>query len=822
MKSAVLALLVATAALAAPPTTLEPADRVVVQRCWLPDISARVVAASLPGGVSVAFDAATCRLAAAWTGGFLDMTATWTERGAGPATPVGHRFFTGPTPLPWRLGANDHPSARFLGYRTGHQSIEFRYEIDGLRVTETLSATDGSLVRRFQTAETREPLRFFTGGRGSLSSGAPEAGGWTAVAAREFTHTLTPAAPATADVAREPAGYPPSVTLARIAETTAALTPPRPRLLVTAAGLRSLRERAARDPRAGEIAASVQRQADALLAAPPVERRLEGRRLLGESRRAVHRLLTLALAFHLTDNPAYAERAAREMLAVADFADWNPSHFLDTAEMTFALAVGYDWLHAQLDEPTRAAVRQAILTKGVRVPLETKHHQWTRASNNWGQVCHAGMVAGALAVLEDDREAAATTVHRALTHVPRSMAAFAPNGSYPEGPGYWSYGTTYNVLLIALLESVFGESFGLDRAPGFDRTGAYLTLMTGPSGKTFNYADGGSGRGVEPAVHWLAARYRRAEWLASEERPLGEALERGDKGGRFFPLLLLWMGEAGTPDFSRLPLHWHSASAVPVAVHRSSWSDPAAVFAGIKAGTPSGPHGHMDIGSFVLDADGVRWATDLGAESYHRIESRGMNFWSMAQDSPRWSVFRQNSLSHNTLVIGGALQRATGRAEISRFSDAPAFPHTVVDMSGVYEGQAASVHRGLALLPSGEVLVRDRFTGLTPGATVRWGMVTPGTGGAPGVDSLLLHQGDKSLTLRIVQPPGAAWEILDSATPKNEWDSPNPGTAMVAFTVKAPENGTLDLAVLGTPGQRPATPPEQLNLRPPMEWSPAR
>jgi len=32
------------------------------------------------------------------------------------------------------------------------------------------------------------------------------------------------------------------------------------------------------------------------------------------------------------------------MLAAAQFPDWFPKHFLDTAEMTAALGVGYDWL----------------------------------------------------------------------------------------------------------------------------------------------------------------------------------------------------------------------------------------------------------------------------------------------------------------------------------------------------------------------------------------------------------------------------------------------------------------------------------------------
>lgn len=629
------------------------------------------------------------------------------------------------------------------------------------------------------------------------------------------TLRLAEAAPAT--------NFPPATTEAEVWALVQSAPLRHPRLLTGPEELRALRERVGRDARLREIAAVVRRDADAMLTAPPIERKLEGRRLLGESRRAVRRILTLAMAYHLTGNSAYVERAAREMRAAAAFTDWNPSHFLDVGEMTFALAIGYDWLHDQLDPSVRATVRQAILSKGVRVPLDTKHNAWTRAQNNWGQVCHAGMVAGALAVLEDDREAAAITVHRALANVPRSMAAFAPKGSYPEGPGYWSYGTTFNVLLIAMLESALGGSFGLDRAPGFDQTGAYLALTTGPSGLTFNYADGGSGRGVEPAVHWFAARFARPEWLAGGERALQKELAAGvdatSGSDRFFPLLLLWSRDLGEPKFDRLPLHWTSDDKVPIALHRSSWTDPKAVFVGVKAGSPSGPHGHMDIGSFVLDADGVRWAADLGAESYHRIESRGMNLWSMAQDSQRWTVFRQSSLSHNTLVIDGALQKAAGHATLVRFSAAADFPHSVVDMSGVYAGQAHTAHRGVALLPGGEVLLRDRLTGLKPGATVRWGMVTPATPGPVGTRSLDLRQRNASLAMRILEPAGATWAIEDTAKPRNEWDSPNPGTVMAVFTAKAPASGTLDLAVVLTPGSRRATPPEQINLKPPLDWS---
>ena len=560
-----------------------------------------------------------------------------------------------------------------------------------------------------------------------------------------------------------------------------------------------------------------------MLPAPPIQRVLQGRRLLGESRRAVRRVLTLAMAHHFTGKQAYADRAGREMLAAAAFSDWNPSHFLDTAEMTFALAIGYDWLFDHLDAGTRRTVRSAILQKGVRVPLDTRHHGWTRAHNNWGQVCHAGMVAGALAVIEDDGDAAVRTLHRALANVTVSMAMYAPKGSYPEGPGYWSYGTTYNVLLIAMLESVLGSSFGLDQAPGFGQTGGYPALVTGPSGLYFNYADGGSGRATEPALYWFAARYGRPGWLLGDARPLRRALEAPANAAsgshRFLPLLALWMQASPGDGEIRLPLHWTSDCKTPICLHRSSWEDPNAVFVGLKAGSPSGPHGHMDAGSFVLDADGVRWAVDLGAEGYHRIESRGMNFWSMAQNSDRWRVFRQNNDSHNTLVIGGALQVAAGDSKVVRFSEHAAMPHSVVDLTPVYAGQAASVHRGVVLLANGDVLVRDRLTGMKPGTAVRWGMVTRGTPDAAGKRSMTLRQGDASLRLEILLPAETAWSLVDTAKPRNEWDSPNRGTVMTAFHAEAPESGVLDLAVVFVPGSRQPTPREGINLAPPLDWS---
>ncbi|MDR2849148.1 MAG: DUF707 domain-containing protein, partial [Verrucomicrobiota bacterium] len=285
--------------------------------------------------------------------------------------------------------------------------------------------------------------------------------------------------------------------------------------------------------------------ADQMLALPPSAREMEGRRLLGVSRAALHRITTLAMAYRLGGKPEHRDRCTAEMLAVAGFSDWNPSHFLDVAEMTLALAVGYDWLYNDLDPATRATLADALLEKGLRTSLPPTG--WVKASNNSGQVCPAGRLAGALALLDREEPLAAEITHRAIEHLPRSMAAFAPKGCYPEGPGYWAYGTDFNVLAIALLEGVLKSDFGLTALPGFTATANYPDLVTGPSGMAFNYADGGSGRGTDCATWWFAKRFDRPDILAYFEKDAflrycaARTPRNAVHGERLFAFSLLWL-----------------------------------------------------------------------------------------------------------------------------------------------------------------------------------------------------------------------------------------------------------------------------------------
>ena len=267
-----------------------------------------------------------------------------------------------------------------------------------------------------------------------------------------------------------------------------------PRLLATAADFDRLKLRIAAEPQLQAWHKKLQQQAqDILKAAPSTYEIPDGLRLLATSRRVVQRVYTLALIYRLDGDRQYAARAWQELAAAANFPDWNPRHFLDTAEMTHAFAIGYDWLYDFWLPEQRAMLQHAMVNKGLNPALKLyrAHSSWTRMHHNWNQVCNGGIGMGALALAEVEPQLAGEVLHDALESVQIAMAEFAPDGAWKEGPGYWNYATSYNVVLLAGLKSALGTDFGLSGIGAFNETGLFPIYMTGPLGRTFNYADGG-------------------------------------------------------------------------------------------------------------------------------------------------------------------------------------------------------------------------------------------------------------------------------------------------------------------------------------------
>ena len=606
-------------------------------------------------------------------------------------------------------------------------------------------------------------------------------------------------------VAVSPAGAAPAD---EPADILAALKPSHPRLLISDSTWEQLQTRRREDAALDAFLKRGEVEARALLDAPPVIYHKDGKRLLAVSRTVLRRVVLLGLQFQLTNDRAFLERAQSEMLAVAAFSDWNPSHFLDVAEMTAALALGLDWLFVGLDAPARQTIQIAIADKGLRAGLE--HPGWMKMTNNWNAVCHGGLVLGALAIAETQPVLAAQTLQNARNFNHLGLEAYAPDGVYPEGAGYWSYGTSFQVLLLAALESALGTDWGLSQSPGFLPSASVLGQTQGPGGAAFNFFDSGEKSGADSTFFWFAQKLHQPALLDSQMRYLADyaaqttSPESGSQPNRLLPLAALWWPDfplQNAPKPPPAPRFWLGHGENPLAAFRDGWNDSKAMFLALKGGRASLSHGHMDAGSFIFESDGLRWARDLGMQDYLSLESKGIELWNRNQDGGRWSVFRLNNFSHNTLTLNNQLHRAAGQAQITHFSagnDAGA----IVDLTPVFAGQTSRVTRTFAFHERSHVEIRDEIEGLKAGDKVRWAMLT-GAQIAVSPDGLTatLSESGKILRVELSSSVAAKFKVISADPPPNSYDAPNPNLRFLLVHLTAPAAGKLRWSV----ALRPAT-----------------
>lgn len=554
-----------------------------------------------------------------------------------------------------------------------------------------------------------------------------------------------------------------------------------PRLLLPKGAEKKLLKQINRDAVWKEIHTATLGEADRIITLPVNERIKTGMRLLAVSRENLRRIFILSYAYRMTGQEKYLVRAEQEMLKAASFSDWNPSHFLDVGEMTMALGVGYDWLYPALSEASRRTIREAIVEKGFKPSYDTAYNWFVDAEHNWNQVCNGGLAFGAIAVAESEPEWAQKIIDRAIDKVRLPMRHYAPDGAYPEGPGYWGYGTLFNVLLIGGLESTFGTDYGLSQMPGFMQTGTYEMQMVSPLIKHFNYMDNSYEPESSSAPFWFYSKTQDPSVLCQQVSILQRDTAKKYLKDRVLPAMLIW--GAGAPMEKAVApqeTFWAGRGNTPVCVMRSGWGDPNARFVGVKLGSPSINHGHMDVGSFVFEADGVRWAIDLGSEDYNTTETRGVDLWNMAQQSQRWDVFRYNNRSHNTLTFNDKLQRINGSAQIIESDSATARRFVKTDLTPVYAGQVDKVERTISLVDNDYLLIEDEITAGKNYTRMRWTLMTRATPKILSDNTVMLEQDGKRCLLKIESETPIVWRFEKTPT-VNTFDSPNPDVTMVVF-----------------------------------------
>ncbi|MDO4573891.1 MAG: heparinase II/III family protein [Planctomycetia bacterium] len=521
------------------------------------------------------------------------------------------------------------------------------------------------------------------------------------------------------------------------------------------------------DPFLQELYGRVKKDAETLLEQDDtVKYEIVGPRLLAQSRLCLRRILTLATMYRTTREVAYKERAMRELRAAAAFPNWNPSHFLDTAEMTAAFAIGYDWMYDALSQEEKTLLETAIYEKGLLPGLAVYRRGtwWTTSEFNWNQVCNGGMTMGILAIADtlegEKRENATFMLEKAIASIPRAMASFAPDGAWAEGPGYWSYTLKYTIFMIQSLECAIGQDFGISQSEGFAHCGDAQLAVAGATGYSFNFADAGSGVISDSAFFWLADRF---------QNPMYAEYLRGHLAGKdascafwYYTPLRMNLDDAKKDFYFR---------GVEIATMRTSWNDPNGWYVGFKAGDNDVNHSHLELGMFVLEKDGVRWAVDLGADNYNLPKYFG---------TLRWTYYRLSTRGQNTLLVDNENQNPKAVAPITDFESTQTKCRVVADLTAAYAGQLDFARRTITLdRERSEVEIFDEM-GPSQAKEILWQIHTFATITlSDDKKTATLKQGKKQRTVEILEPANGQFEVRP--TTPSEAENPNTGVSRLVI-----------------------------------------
>lgn len=556
-----------------------------------------------------------------------------------------------------------------------------------------------------------------------------------------------------------------------------------PRLVLTPSLEKQLKERLRNDPVVKNYYAAMQLNARDILTKPPLTYNMIGRRLLSTSREMLRRMSILSMVYRIDKDPDVLKKINEELLTVCSFPDWNPSHYLDVAEMTLAVAIAVDWTGNYLPKKSVEIARQSLIEKGINPSFGSDEPDWVRRNNNWNQVCNGGMIAAAIVIGDKHPDLAARTIRRSLDGIPNALNEYAPSGVYPEGATYWDYGTSFTCITASMLKSAFGSDFGISQYPAFLESANFKMLSVAPSGMYFNFADCGDREGSngDITLAWFAKETGNQLYL--DKNRFLKAPESMNGLSRLAGLGLVWLAEFKPSGNTSLPLSWKGDGSNPLVVFKGHGDDPHNYYFGGKGGRGNLNHGNLDAGSFVFELDGVRWAVDPGNQDYNELEQAGFDLWNQGQNSPRWTLLTKGNQGHSTLTVDDARFVVNATAPVTGFSSGNN-PSAIVDLTPVFGRRMKSAVRTFTKDSDHSIVIEDNLVTGDSTVSITWAMMTTAEV-IPVRDGAILRQSGKELHLKIISPAEIGVSTIMLDPPPNRFDRRIPGLKRIEIRMPA-------------------------------------
>jgi hypothetical protein len=586
------------------------------------------------------------------------------------------------------------------------------------------------------------------------------------------------------------------------------LAPDHPDLFFSSADMERIRLLIKKnDPVIGMGFRGLQTAADQYLQYPPVRYALDD---AGLRIQVIHDLAdqvpVLVLMYRITAEKKYAEKCIAQIAEMVKFPDWGEDrHFLDAGIAAFNVAFVYSGLYNEMTPGFRASLVEAT-KRHVLLPAaqQIQHKAWWYVSpQNWNGVCNSGIIMAALAMRREDPELMRTMFTTAINGLPAYLDAFEPDGQSEEGVWYWNYGQLYTILGMEAMQRTLGTSFGLYNRPGLKKTGWFPFYMSGPAA-SLNIGDDGVKEGLFPSYFWYARQFNDRQLACKQYEVCMQ-----NKSVSWMDLLYYQPGLVA----GNAPTGTAGASYIRgielVSLRQNE--DKNSLFIAMHGGNNAANHGHLDAGSFEIQALGEVWAyANLGKDKYvypgyFTMDAKPTYLQpDSAQQKPgRFHFYRIRAEGKNCVVFNPSTrpdQDPAGRAKIANVVREGDVDSCSAELTDCYKRDVQQYRRSISMHKNKPAIyVTDEINAIAS-SNLWWGMHTKAniTLSADKRVAILTIK-DKTLEASISTPADAAFQVVEATYLPGEsfpltHNSPNTGFKKLCIHLEGVKNTSIRVA----------------------------
>lgn len=527
-----------------------------------------------------------------------------------------------------------------------------------------------------------------------------------------------------------------------------------------------------------------------------------------------------AFAYQMTGEQKYVDAAWRVISELGTFPDWNPSHIIDPAEINAYVGLAYDWMYDAWTPEQREFIYKVVKEKGLNDVYDAHTGrlgggpQWTDYSDkfvdwksNFNTLVNGGAICAAAAFAEQDPDFCFELISKCIRSFEFTMINFAPCGIWAEGMGYWDYANNALTKGLGAVYSSTGQHYGLLDAQGVDQTALFYRSMDSYGGMN-NFHDASEGRASSSYVGWYAKVFNQPELTLLKKKLIMQ--------GRAWPSHwdLIYYPVDFEGDENNLEYDYYF-EGLEVVASRGSYTNDDEMYFSSHAGWVESYHTQYDVGTFVFDMLGYRWASDLGREDYN-----------VRRDGTA-TAYRDRAEGHNVMVFDPTSSYTQGQVPsgwgyLDKYETKDRGMYVSYDLTTCYK-EVSKYLRGFYVGDDRRSLtIRDEFTSLG-NIDAYWFLHTPAEVEVIDNNTAIMSLGSKKMKVDIVTTAKSCeLSVVDarplSVYPVLENENENEGFRKIQLKLETKSNTPTTVTVKLSPLGEKASETGIMNI-PISEWT---